>query len=144
MRFDGKSFSIDVPEDAVDATAYTFVFPSLGAFPPNLTVREEMATDLDMSQRLNDTQSSKTENYPDAEILSCIPVKKRGDWLYFALVVEFGPPDQRCVQKETHILIPGGLPRLFTLSGTDLKENFSAFESTYDQVIRTFTPTGQV
>ncbi len=37
QSFQGSGFSVDLPEDASDASSYCFLFPNAGEYAPNLT-----------------------------------------------------------------------------------------------------------
>ena len=65
---------------------------------------------------------------------------KRGAWTYVVSIVEWGPDESRIRQKQTYVYVPGESPKLFTLTGTDLADNFKQSEAIFNQAIKSFTP----
>ena len=140
QSFQGSGFSVELPDDATDATAYCFVFPDSGEYSPNLTIRSERSPDdLDLKTYVNEqTQALETsvENFVVVNEIS----NKHGFWTYIISIIEWGPEESRIRQKRTFMHVPGEIPRLFTLTGTDLASNFEKSEVIFNQVIKSFKP----
>ncbi len=140
QSFQGSGFSVELPDDATDATSYCFVFPDAGKFSPNLTIRSEQSPDdLDLKAYVDEqTQALETsvENFVVVNEIS----NKHGFWTYIISIIEWGPEESRIRQKRTFMHVPGEIPRLFTLTGTDLASNFENSEVVFNQVIKSFTP----
>ena len=140
MKFQASGFSVDVPDDVVDASAYVFSFPALGGLPPNVTIRFEAAENLDLESRRQEVLERVRDSYVDPVFKLEDPVRSRGDWQYFTFIVEFGDEGQRLRQKEMQLRILQPQPTLYVISGTDFGDNFERFESYFDGIVRSFNP----
>jgi hypothetical protein len=140
MKFQASGFSVDVPDDVVDASAYVFSFPASGGLPPNVSIRFESGEDLDLESRRQEVLERIRDSYPDPVFKLEDPVRSRGDWQYFTYIVEFGDEGQRLRQKEMHLRILQPRPTLYIFSGTDTDENFERFEPYFDSMVRSFNP----
>ena len=139
--FQGSEFSVDLPDDALDVSSYCFAFPEAGDFAPNLTIRcdrraDEFNFDKYVSQQRHSLETS-VENLAVVSEMS----KSRGAWDYAVSVVEWGPEENRVSQKQLIVYVAGAIPRLYTLTGTDLAENFATSEPLFDKVMKSFKPT---
>jgi len=140
MKFQASGFSVDVPEDSVDASRYVFVFPELGGLPPNLVIRFEICQDPDMPARREQVLETIRESFPNPYFSLENEVQQRGDWQYFTHVFEFGEEGQRLRQKELHLHITKPRPTLYIFSGVDQASNFERFEPFFDAMVRSFQP----
>lgn len=138
MKFQGSGFSIDVPDDAFDASAYVFSFPALGGLPPNVSIRFESGADLELEIHRQEVLERIRDSYPDPQLKLQDPVRSRGDWQYFTVIVDFGEEGQRLRQKEMYLRILQPRPTLYVFSGTDFAENFERFEPYFDGIVRSF------
>ncbi len=141
MQFQGSGFSVELDAGVLDVSGYAFSYPKLGDFPPNITLRFERGADADMAERLQ-AFHEKLPAYPNAQLRAEPQVARRGDWEYFAFVLEFGGEDgdARLVQKEIQIRVAEPVPTVYIITGTDLVGNFPRFEATYDAFVRSFQP----
>jgi hypothetical protein len=138
VKFQASGFSIDVPDGAMDASAYTFSFPALGSFPPNVVIQFELGDGVDMNARREEVLERVESSYPDVEVRVQDEVRTRGDWEYFTIVAAFGEGEQRMVQKQLQLKAIQPKPTVYVFSGTDLASNFAAFEPYFDAMVRSF------
>ncbi len=140
QSFQGSGFSVDLPEDATDASSYCFTFPDAGEYSPNLTIRVERPPDeLDLNAYVNEQRQALETSVENFSVVNEIS-NKRGSWTYVISIIEWGPDESRIRQKQTYVYVPDEIPRLFTLTGTDLADNFKQSEVLFNQVIKSFTP----
>jgi hypothetical protein len=140
QSFQGSGFSVELPDDATDASSYCFVFPEAGEFSPNLTIRREQSPDdLDLNAYVKDLTEALDESSENLIIVNEIS-GKHGFWTYIISIIEWGPDESRVRQKRTFMHVPGEVPRVFTLTGTDLAGNFEKSEVIFNQVIKSFKP----
>ena len=139
-KFQGSGFSVELPEEVMDASSYCFSFPEAGEFSPHLTIKFEQQTDKpDLNAYVSKQRVALRAGVENFSVISELS-KSRGSWDYVISVIEWGPDESRTRQKQFFVYVPGEIPRLFTLTGTDLAANFERSESLFDQVIRTFKP----
>jgi hypothetical protein len=140
QSFQGSGFSVELPDDATDASSYCFVFPDTGEFSPSLTIRRDPSPDdLDLNAYVEDLTQALEGSSENLIIVNEIS-GKHGFWTYIISIIEWGPDESRVRQKRTFMKVPGEIPRLFTLTGTDLAENFDKSEPLFNQVIKSFKP----
>ena len=138
--FQGSGFSIELPEDVIDASSYCFSFPEAGEFSPILMIKcERQQDELDLSAYVNEQRDAIRASVENFTVISEMS-KSRGAWDYVISVTEWGPDESRTRQKQLFVYVPGEIPRLFTLTGTDFAANFENSEPLFDQIIRTFKP----
>jgi len=138
--FQGSGFSVELPEETIDASSYCFSFPEAGEFSPYLTIKcERQQDELDLSACVNEQRDALRAGVENFRVISETS-KSRGSWNYIITVVEWGPDESRTRQKQLFVYVPGEIPRLYTLTGTDFASNFENSEPLFDQVIRTFKP----
>lgn len=140
QSFQGSGFSVNLPDDAMDASSYCFMFPNAGEFSPNLTIRSERPPDElnldDYVKQQREALETGVENFILVNEIS----GKRDFWTYVVSIIEWGPDESRIRQKQLHVYVPGEKPRLFILTGTDLAANFEQSDAIFNEVIRSFTP----
>lgn len=140
QSFQASEFSVEMPDGAIDASSYCFVFPRVGEFPPNLTIRcEQQPPDFDLNAYVAEQREALETSVDNFSLINEIS-SKRDFWTYVVSIVEWGPDDSRIRQKQTYVFVPGELPRLFILTGTDLANNFEQSDGIFNQVIRTLKP----
>lgn len=140
QSFQGPGFSVELPDNAIDASSYCFVFPDAGEFPPNLTIRSEATPpELDLDTYVKEQRQALETSVENFSLVNEIS-GRRDFWSYVVSIVEWGPDDTRIRQKQTHVYVPGAKPRLFILIGTDLAANFEKSDALFNQVIRTLKP----
>ena len=138
--FQGSGFSVELPEETIDASSYCFSFPESGEFSPNLMIKcERQQDEIDLSAYVNEQRAAICAGVENFKVISDTS-KNRGSWNYLISVVEWGPDEKRTRQKQLIVYVPGEIPRLYTLTATDFAANFKRSEPLFDQVIRTFNP----
>ncbi len=140
MKFQGSGFSFDIPEDALDASSYSFVFPELGELSPNLTIRFEPGENVNLEERITSVRETLAGSLENFVVVGEDPVRERGGWKYSTQVYEYGEDEFRIRQKQLVLLINEPKPTLYTLTSTDLTSNFSTSEPVFDKIIRSFDP----
>lgn len=143
MKFQGSGFTVELPEGTADTSSYAFVFPGIGSFSPNLTVRFDPAESLDLQAHVDSVRENYETALDDLAVVGNVPVRSRGEWLYATLVLEWGPADHRIRQKQLFLWVPGEAPTLYTLTGTDLASSFDKSEPVFDGIMRSFQPNGE-
>jgi len=140
QSFQGSGFSVELPDDASDASSYCFLFPNAGEYAPNLTIRCEQPPDeLDLNGYVKETRQALEASVDNFTVVNEIS-NTRGSWVYVVSIVEWGPDESRIRQKQTYVHVLGEVPRLFTLTGTDLAANFAQSDALFNQVMKSFTP----
>jgi hypothetical protein len=140
QTFQGSGFSIELPDDATDASSYCFVFPNAGEFPPNLTIRCERPPEvLDLDAYVKEQRQALETSVENFDLVNEIS-SKHDFWTYVVNITEWGPDNSRMRQKQMYVYVPGEKPRLFIMIGTDLAANFERSDDLFNQVIRSFKP----
>jgi len=140
QNFQGSGFSVELPDDATDSSSYCFSFPNAGEYAPNLTITCERPPDgLDLNAYVSERREALKTGVENLAVINEIS-NSRGAWTYIVSIVEWGPDESRIRQKQTYVYVPGEVPKLFTLTGTDLADNFKQSEAIFNQAIKSFTP----
>jgi hypothetical protein len=140
QSFQGSGFSVDLPEDASDASSYCFLFPNAGEYAPNLTIRYEQPPDeFDLNEYVDEQRQALETSVENFIVVNEIS-NKRDFWTYVISIIEWGPDEARIRQKRTYVHVPGEKTRLFILTGTDLAANFEQSDVIFNQIIRSFKP----
>ena len=87
----------------------------------------------------DDEKRSLEQALTDFEVISK-GAFKRADREYIVWVGEWGTAEARMRQKQVLMFVSGNVPRLFTITATDLAKHFAQTEPLFDGVIRTFEP----
>lgn len=140
QSFQGSGFSVELPDDAIDASSYCFTFPNAGDYAPNLTIRIERPQDEPDLKAYVAAQRAVIEVTVESFSLINEINGKKDFWTYVISIVEWGPDDTRIRQKQAYIYVPGESPKLYMLTGTDLAANFEQSDAIFNQVIKSFTP----
>lgn len=140
MKFQGSGFSVDIPEGALDVSSYAFVFPELGEFAPNLTIRFEPGENVDLEERISDLRETLMSSLENFVVVGEDPVRTRGPWKYSTQVYEYGQDEHRIRQKQLLLLVTQPTLTLYTVTGTDLAAGYLQSEPVFDEIIRSFDP----
>lgn len=138
-KFQGSGFSLELPDGTVDASNYGFALPGAGGANPTLTIGFSKAEQADLGAVFDEQTRSFEEALMDFEVVTK-GAFKRPDREYIVWVGEWGPAGARIRQKQVLMSVSGQVPRLFTITATDLAEHFAQTEPLFDNVIRTFNP----
>src|SRR5690606_5548779 len=124
----------------LDASSYCFVFPSLGAMPPNLTVTVQKFADPPV---LEEFVASRTdpmfESLENFEVLSEVR-NQRDNWNYIVNIVCWATNGVVTRQKRLYIYVPEPVHAIYVLVATDLAENAGVSDPVIDNIIRSFQP----
>lgn len=143
--FQGSGFSLDIPDGSVDASAYCFAFPQAGSFSPNITIQfqrlpaDQAASPPDLGEEISKLHRSLQVAVEDFRVLSQASFQSpKGPYSYS--VSEWGPADNRI--RQMHVVLFGveGKPTLYTLTATDLAENYARSEPLFRQIVGSFSP----
>ncbi len=145
MKFQGSGFAVDLPEGAIDASAYAFVFPvsdgEATGFAPNITIRFQ-AFQEDLNEHVEGVAEGMLSALENAALVAKDEVRARGNWRYLTQVIEWGEGEFRMRQKQLFLVVPEPKPTLYSISGTDFTAQFARSEPIFDQIIRSFDPNG--
>ncbi len=140
LEFQGSGFSLTLPSECHDASAYTFVLPENKGFSPNLVIRFEAArADVDIKQYADKALEFLGKQF-EAFALTDKKSGKRGAWEAVIATVEWGEGAARMAQKQFYMLVAGEKPRIYILTTTDLLANAKDSDPIFDQMLRSFTP----
>lgn len=138
-KFQGSGFSLELPNGTVDVSNYGFALPGDGGANPTLTITFAKLDKADLGILFDEQKRSLEQALADFEVVSRGNFK-RADREYIVWVGEWGPGEARMKQKQVLMIVAGKIPRLFTITATDLAKHFDQTEPSFDNVIRTFDP----
>jgi hypothetical protein len=138
-KFLGSGFSLELPVGTVDASNYGFALPGDGGANPTLTITFTATQQADLGENFDQQKQLLEQALENFEIVSK-GAFKRADREYIVWIAEWGPAAARMKQKQVLMFVSGNVPRLFTITATDLAEHFVQTEPQFDNVIRTFDP----
>lgn len=138
-KFQGSGFSLELPDGTVDASNYGFALPGDGGANPTVTIRFATVENADLEKIFDEQKYSLEQALTDFEVVSK-GTFKRADREYIVWIGEWGSAEARMKQKQVLMRVSGNVPRLFTITATDLARHFAQTEPLFDNVIRTFDP----
>ena len=138
-KFQGSGFSLELPDGTVDASNYGFALPGTGGANPTLTISISRAEDADVGAAFDEKTRSLGEALTNFKVVNK-GAFQRADREYVVWVGEWGAEGARYKQKQVLMRVAGPVPRMFTITATDLAEHFAQTEPVFDNVIRTFDP----
>jgi hypothetical protein len=141
-KFVGSGFSLDVPENCVDASSYMFVLPENNGFSANLSIRSESAVTIsDLKAHVNSMLETLKNSTPEFAMLKQV-AGKRGPNEGVMSQYEWGLGESRVRQKQYCLMTPGENARLYVLTSTDLVSNATQSDRIFNVMMKNFTPTG--
>ena len=139
-KFEGSNFELELPDEALDVSAYCFSFPTLGKMPPNLTITVQKFDDRPVLEEFCETRTALiSESLNNFEIIS-EKRNRRGNWDYIVSIVQWTAEDVIVRQKRIFIYVPEPGHAIYSLVATDLAENAEKSDPTIDDIIRSFKP----
>ncbi|MEJ1356161.1 MAG: DcrB-related protein [Candidatus Sedimenticola sp. (ex Thyasira tokunagai)] len=136
--FQGSGFVIDVPEECVDASVYTFAFPEKGGYAANLMVRfEAVVGAFDLQKYVKEQLDGLQQKVEEFKLVSQA-AGKRGTSDGVMSVYEWGKEPARIRQKQVVLFVPGEQPRKYILTATDLASQSANSDPLFDQMLRSF------
>jgi hypothetical protein len=142
-KFQGSGFSIDVPDDCVDATSYMFVLPENNGYSANLSIRSESAVTVsDLTAHVNSMLDALKNSAPDFILMKQM-AGKRGPNEGVMSQYEWGTGKSRVRQKQYCLMTPGKAARLYILTSTDLVINAAKSDPVFNAMMKKFMPAQQ-
>ena len=137
-KFQGSGFAIDLPEQCVDASVYTFAFLEQGGFSANLLVRfEKVVGAFDLQKYVKEQLDGLQQKVEDFKLISQTS-GKRGACDGVMSVYEWGSGPARIRQKQVVLFVPGESPRKYILTTTDLASQAANSDPLFEQMLRSF------
>jgi len=143
MRYAAPHFSLELPDDTLDASSYGFVFPAIGGSnPARLSVVTSVPPSVpDLETFVAEQQTLILERFPEPEILESI-TNVRGSWSYAILKFTWGESGNRMCQKDIHLFVSGQSVRYFHFLGVAPLDEFARAEPAFDRALGTLKVTG--
>ena len=139
-NFQGSGFTIELPDDCIDASSYAFVLPECEGFSANLTVRFEPAIDVsDLQAHVNISIESLKSNVVDFVLINQV-AGKRGPHNGVMSNYEWGASESRVRVKQYCIMTAGDVPRIYTLTAVDLASNADQSATVFNRMMKNFIP----
>jgi len=139
-QFLAPTFSLDVPDDAIDASNYAFVLPNGTDSPPTVAILVHPAQAVPDLEALVDTSLADFRESAEDPIIHQRLVTTRGSWHYAMTIVESGPPEMRLTQKTVTLYVVGDEIRRYTIIGTARTEYFPDANVKFDAITQSFKP----
>jgi len=138
MQYAAPHFSLELPDDTLDASSYAFVFPGIGGDnPARLSVITSMPPSVpDLQTFVEEQRNLILDRFPEPEILESL-TNVRGGWNYAILKFIWGEPDHRMCQKDIHLFADGNPVRYFHFLGVAPLDDFPAAEPRFDRALGT-------
>ncbi|MEE4217491.1 MAG: DcrB-related protein [Xanthomonadales bacterium] len=138
--FKGANFSLELPDDTVDASSYCFCFPDLGTMPPNLTVTSQQFDDKSSLEEFTESRTAPMRDSLDEFEVVSEQRYQRDNWDYIISIVQWTAGSVVTRQKRLFIHVAKPANKIYSLVATDLAENAEKSEPTIDGIIRSFQP----
>jgi len=139
-NFQGSGFTIELPDDCMDASSYAFVLPERNGFSANLTVRFEPATHVsDLQAHVNLSLDALKATVVDFVLINQV-AGKRGPHNGVMSNFEWGAGESRMRIKQYCIITAGDVPRVYTLTAVDLVSNADQSAPVFNQMMKNFVP----
>lgn len=138
-QFQGSGFSIELPDNCTDASAYTFVLPYNRGFSANLTIRFEHVPEGYQLEKSVQEELQKLGNSLSDFTLISQDVGQRGGNDGVISVYEWGEGQARMRQKVITLLVQGEKTRKYILTTTDLVAGSEQSEVVFNQMLQSFT-----
>ena len=139
-NFQGSGFTMELPDDCKDASAYTFVLPENNGFAANLAVRFEPAIDIsDLKAHVNTSLKILKANVIDFVMIKQV-AGKRGSNSGVMSNFEWGAGETRMRIKQYCIMTTGDEPRIYTLTASDLAINADHSTPVFNRMMKSFVP----
>ena len=139
-NFQGSGFTVELPDDCTDASAYTFVLPENAGYSANLTIRFEPVVDVpDLKTHINKSLRTLKDNVVDFVLLKQV-AGKRGAHQGVMTSYEWGAGPSRVRQKQYCIMTEGDMPRIYILTSTDLASNADQSDPVFNRMMKHFVP----
>jgi hypothetical protein len=142
-KFQGSGFSIALPEESADVSAYSFVLPMPkgGKFAPFITIQiERLTKDVQLEAHVHEHHQALQTELENFRILSFAAGRNSGVDVVLTNVA-WGPEDMPLSQVQAFYLVPGKKKnKVYGLKGTDLTENFANSQPVFNHAFQSFMP----
>jgi len=139
QNFQGSGFAVNIPEQCQDLSCYTFLLPTDKQYTPQVSIKfDRVSIDEDLNTFTSRQEMSLLENLEDYKMLNQIEGKQEGRDAIIK-TIEWGNKEGRICQQLIYLLEKmGSTNRIYTITCTDLAENFSQSRSTMNEIVRSF------
>jgi len=144
-HFQGSGFSVELPDDCADASAYTFILPTPkdAQFAPFVVIKAEALAADTLESHVRAQHMELQQNLENCRILTFKAGQHAGTDVVLT-TLEWGPPAARISQTQAYYLVAGEKnEKVFGLKGTDLSENFGNSQPAFNGIFRTFMPNNE-
>ena len=139
-NFQGSGFTMELPDDCMDASSYAFVLPENNGFSANLTVRFESAVHVsDLQAHVNLSLDALKASVVDFVMINQV-AGKRGAHHGVMSNFEWGAGESRMRIKQYCIITTGDVPRVYTLTAVDLASNADQSAPVFNRMMKNFIP----
>ncbi|QYZ67402.1 MAG: hypothetical protein OI74_13410 [Gammaproteobacteria bacterium (ex Lamellibrachia satsuma)] len=139
-KFQGSGFAVELPEQCIDASVYTFAFPAKGNDSPYMTIRVEKRSEAPDLKTLADQEMEALREKVEAFQLISQAAGKRSGCDGIMSSCEWGEGPARVRQKQLLIMQCGETVHLYKLTAVSLASNQAATDPLFDQIFRSFAP----
>lgn len=139
-NFQGSGFTVELPDECIDASTYTFVLPENNGFSATLNIRHESATEVkNLKAHINVSLKALRDSVTDFTLLNQA-AGKRGAHEGVMSSFEWGSGEARVRQKQYCLLTSGEAPRIYILTSTDLVSNAAQSDRIFSAIMKSFVP----
>ena len=141
-HFQGSGFSIELPDGCSDASAYTFLLPmpENAAMGPFVTIQTEAPGGGSLENHVHALHFELQKNL-DNFIVRAFKAGRHAGTDVVLTTVEWGPAASRISQTQAYYLVEGEkAPKIYSLKGTDLSDNFVNSRPLFNGIFRSFIP----
>lgn len=139
--FQGSGFAIQLPEDVLDGSSYTFVKNDEAPVPPMLRITGARADAVpaDMDRYLSDTCAAELAVNRNLEILSIFS-HRRDSWHYGIVRLSWGGGPHGLREQRIYLFVEEPVVRRFVITVTASEANFEGALEYFREAVRSFTP----
>jgi hypothetical protein len=136
--YNTSDFSINLPDEAIDATVHAFAFPQGRLYTPTLFIRSERPAS---PTALSDFVDEQVKLLKAATEALNVVRRRSGVWHRhdaLDLLLDFGPPEQRLRQRQVYVDAQGESKTIYVLVATDTAETFDSNDTMFNTAILSF------
>lgn len=139
-HFQGSGFSVELPDDCADASAYTFLLPTPenAQLAPFISIQTEALEGGNLESHVRALHMELQKNLDNFTVLGFKAGQHAGTDVVLT-TVEWGAAGVRISQTQAYYLVAGQKkPKVYSLKGTDLSNNFPNSNPVFNGVFRSF------
>lgn len=142
-NFQGTGFTIELPDDCIDASTYTFVLPENNGFSATLNIRHESAVEVsNLKAHINVSLKALRDSVTNFKLLNQT-AGRRGAHEGLMSSFEWGEGENRVRQKQYCLMTSGETPRIYILTSTDLVTNAAQSDRIFNGIMKSFVPLAE-